>query len=99
MEVDSLVILFDFRVKGNFPLLVLWVQGSYLDINGKLIGNYYGIYKYLRLHYIICLIMQVYAISLIINTEILIPLVFIRKYCEFNHVYTYIVNFIEFLLS
>ena len=38
-----------------------------------------------------------YAIALIINTEILIPIVLSRNDCAFNHAYLYIVNFIVFI--
>ena len=37
-----------------------------------------------------------YAIALIINTEVFIPLVLSRNNFAFNHAYIYIVNFIEF---
>ena len=40
-----------------------------------------------------------YAIALIINTEMLIPPLLSRNYCEFNHAYIYIVIFIGFSLS
>ena len=37
-----------------------------------------------------------YTIALMINTEILIPLVLSRKDCSFNHAYIYKVDFIGF---
>ena len=61
-----------------------------------LIGNNYGLYKYPCLHYISCLMIQMYAIAFMINTEIFIPLVLSKNDCAFNNVYIYIVNFIGF---
>ena len=44
----------------------------------------------------ICLIIKMYSIALMINTEILIPLLLSRKNCAFNHAYIYLVNSISF---
>ena len=65
----------------------------------KLLGNYYGMYKYICLHYISFLIMHIYAIALMINIQTLIPLVLTRNNCAFNHTYIYIVNFIVFFYN
>ena len=61
-----------------------------------LMGNYYGLYKYIYLHYIICVSRHMYAIPLMINTEILILLVRSINDSAFNHAYIYIVIFIGF---
>ena len=39
-----------------------------------------------------------YAIALMINIEIFIPLLLSRNNCAFNHVYIYIVSFIGFFI-
>ena len=48
---------------------------------------------YIFLYYISCLIIQMYAIDFMINTEIFIPFVLSRNDCAFNHACIYIVNF------
>ena len=93
MEVNSLVITLNFWMGENYSLT------SAMDCKGVIMismENNYGHYKYLCLHYISCAIIQMYSIALMINTEILIPLVLARNYCAFNHSYIYIVNFIGF---
>ena len=87
MEGGSLLIPLNFRVKGNYSftndmecrVVTKILMGSYQGINIKSISIY--------IFTIYFLILKMYAIALVIDTEILIPLVIRRNDCAFNHAY------------
>ena len=59
---------------------------EFKGITSVLMGNYQGVYyqlyKYLCLHYIGCIIIQMYGIALMINIEILISFLLVKHWWD-----------------